>query len=466
MSKLGRLGAATLAMTTGVVLLSGAPAAGAAPAGTPCATEGTSYQYVVVVRPHTREREVRQEITGNCGKFDHYYPEIGVAVATSVDPSFDRRVGLDKAYSAKKAKDAVTGLGRNHTAKLESVQAVVAGDEDLSGQSWDMRAIGADKANKINPGSRDVVVGVLDSGVDPKHPDLVKALDPKLSAGCETGKPVNEVAAWSPLGSAHGTHVAGTIAAAKDGKGITGIAPGVRIASVRVINDEGMIYPESAVCGFMWSAAKKFTLTNNSWFADPFFFWCQDKPGERVGFEAIRRALAYAHRAEVLTVAAAGNFALDLTDPTHDPAAEHPVDKKCKLLPGGLPGVVSVSSTGFDGSLSSFSDYGRGAITVSAPGGDFTEPPPGQGPGCPLSTIPDGQYGSMCGTSMASPHAAGVAALIASGLPYRSAAHLRFLLAAQADPKACPGGDERCTGSKLNNSFFGSGQVNALRAVR
>ncbi|WHT20829.1 S8 family serine peptidase [Crossiella sp. CA-258035] len=466
MSKLGRLGAATLAVTTGAVLLAAAPAAGAAPTGTPCVTTGTSYQYVVVGSPHTREAKVRQEVTGNCGTLDHYYPEIGVAVATSADPSFDRRVGLDKAYSAKKAKDALSE-GRSRVEKLETLRSTVAADEDLSAQSWDMRAIKADRANKINPGSRDVVVGVLDSGVDPKHPDLVKALDPKLSAGCETGRPVNEVEAWSPLGSAHGTHVAGTIAAADDGKGITGVAPGVRIASVRVINDEGMIYPESAVCGFMWSAAKKFTLTNNSWFADPFFFWCQDKPGEQVGFEAIRRAVAHAHRAQVLTVAAAGNFALDLTDPTSDPAAEHPVNRKCKLLPGGLPGVVSVSSTGYDGALSSFSDYGRGAITVSAPGGDFSpEPPPGQGPGCPLSTVPGGQYGSMCGTSMASPHAAGVAALLASGLPWRSADHLRFLLAAEADPKPCPSGDQRCTGSRLNNSFFGSGQVNALRAVR
>ncbi|MBP2474162.1 subtilisin family serine protease [Crossiella equi] len=466
MSKLGRLGAATLAVTLGSALLGAVPPAGAATTGAPCATGGTAYQYVVLYAPHTPQRTVQRGVTGNCGKLDNYYAEIGVAVATSADPSFETRVGVDKAYSAKKAKDAgFAGRSRGRAEKLESVRSVAEG-EDLSAQSWDMRAIKADKANQVYTGSRDVVVGVLDSGVDPTHPDLVKALDPKLSAGCDTGKPINEVSAWQPLGSAHGTHVAGTIAAAKDGKGITGVAPGVRIASVRVINDEGMIYPESAVCGFMWAAEKKFAVTNNSWFMDPFAFWCSDKPGEKVGYEAIRRAVAYAHRKDVLTVAASGNYSMDITKPEYDPGLPHPVNEKCDFLPAALPGVVSVSSTGFDGKLSSFSDFGKDAITVSAPGGEFDDPPAGQGPGCPLSTLPGGGYGSMCGTSMASPHAAGVAALVASRLHIRSAELLRFLLTAEADPKPCPADDKRCTGSRLNNSFFGRGQVNALTAVR
>lgn len=62
---------------------------------------------------------------------------------------------------------------------------------------------------------------------------------------------------WGPTTSAHGTHVAGTIAAADDGQGVTGVAPGVRVASVKVVDDEGFIYPEYAACGFMWAAQQQ-----------------------------------------------------------------------------------------------------------------------------------------------------------------------------------------------------------------
>src|SRR5207244_6516438 len=116
--------------------------------------------------------------------------------------------------------------------------------------------IKADQAHRITEGSRDVVVGVLDSGIDPNHPDLRAALDPTLSAGCLTGKPDTTRAAWEPTASPHGTHVAGTIAAADDGRGITGVAPGVRIASVKVVDDDGFILPEAAVGGLMWAATE------------------------------------------------------------------------------------------------------------------------------------------------------------------------------------------------------------------
>jgi subtilisin family serine protease len=82
------------------------------------------------------------------------------------------------------------------------------------------------------------------------------------------------------------------------------------------------------------------------------------------------------------------------------------------------------------------------------------------------STLPGGGYGQMSGTSMATPHVVGVAALLASVHPDATPDQLRAYLAEQADDLACPASDDRCTGSKRDNSFFGEGRVDAAQAVR
>jgi hypothetical protein len=104
----------------------------------------------------------------------------------------------------------------------------------------------------------------------------------------------------------------------------------------------------------------------------------------------------------------------------------------------------------------SYSNFGRSIIDVAAPGGD--------GASGVYSTLPGGKYGTMNGTSMASPHVAGVAALLASTDPAATPADLRARLSSQATDTACPS-DSRCTGTTAANSFFGEGQVDALKAV-
>ncbi|GAA0596730.1 S8 family serine peptidase [Kutzneria viridogrisea] len=453
----------------GLAAIALAPTAGAAPAAPAhaCDTTSTEYTYVVLYPQGTPRFVANTEVGFDCGKLVTYYQRIGVAVATSRNADFAARLGTDRAYSARKDLPTAAALA-SRKSSVESVTSTVdaAPAADLSGQQWDMDAIGAKKANKLNPGSRRVTVGVLDSGVDATHPDLAKAVDPSKSAGCLTGKPDTTPAAWAPTTSAHGTHVAGTIAAADDGSGVSGIAPGVRVASVKVVSDDGYIFPESAVCGFMWAAENDMQVTNNSYYVDPGFYFCDNKPGDSAAYEAIRRAVAYSTREGVLNVAAAGNEALDITNPTTDPVrTKNPVDKHCKTLPGGLSDVVSVSAVGYNGTKSGYSDWG--GVDVTAPGGDGAQvPPAGKGPACPVSTLPGGKYGSMCGTSMASPHAVGVLALLASSHPYAGPSELRSLLHRQATPVACPSGVATCTGPAANNSYYGHGLVNALAAVQ
>jgi subtilisin family serine protease len=347
-----------------------------------------------------------------------------------------------------------------------------------------MTMIGADRARRMMPGSQDVLVGVLDSGIDPTHPDLTGALDPAASAGCLSGQADTSPTAWEPTVSPHGTHVAGTIAAADDGRGTAGVAPGVRIASVKVVDDDGYIFPEYAVCGLMWATANRMRVTNNSYFVDPWLMTC-DRGSEHVVYEAVRRAVDHATDNGVLTIAAATNEGADLADPSGQTAenvagpGRRTLDGSCKVLPAGLRGVVAVSSVGRNELKASYSSYGLGVVDVAAPGGETkptTYDPSGgkqEDDTCVLSTVPGG-YESLCGTSMATPHVTGVAALLASEHPEATPQTLTKMLTEEAAPLPCPADydlddtgaqDAYCEGYEPYNGFYGHGLVDALAAV-
>ena len=476
-----------------VLLASGSTVASAAASAQPelsstpiagCVQPGPTLRYLVVFDQGTSQPLAEAEIAASCGTSTVYYPQIAVAVATSPDPSFGRRMGADRAYSAQaeaisKRTGAVT---RKKVDETEMGKASRTGAVDRTVEQWDMNLIRAAEAHAITNGSRDVVVGVLDSGIDPNHPDLVGALDPDLSAGCApSGKADTAVAAWSPTNSAHGTHVAGTIAAADDGRGTTGVAPGVRIASVKVVDDDGYIYPEYAVCGFMWAAVHGMTITNNSYFIDPWVFTCQNQVGQNVVYEAVRRAVDYSSDSGVLTVAAAGNNATDLSKPGRDAQSPtnaedlkpRPLDNTCLVLPAQLRSVVAVSSVGADKVKTGYSSYGLGAVDLTAPGGDRKQIPDDAVDGCVLSTVPAG-YDYSCGTSMATPHVSGVAALLASVHPEATAPQLSRMLNNQSETLPCPADydlngtgaqDAYCMGYSEYNGFYGHGLVDALAAV-
>jgi subtilisin family serine protease len=474
MSRIRRWLAPTVAAVATAGLLA-APVANAAPAEAAqavCDTTSDAYSYVVLYNPHTPQFVVDKELKAKCGTKVTYYSEIGVAVATSRNANFAQLIGVYRAYSGDRevAIPPTAAASRRSAAvtqrQLEETAEVVVAD-DLSAQQWDMRAIHAPEANKINPGSKSVTVGVLDSGIDPAHPALTAAVDKKASAGCLTGAPDPSQASWVPTTSDHGTHVAGTIAGKDTARGFTGIAPGVKLASVKVVSDAGYIFPESAVCGFMWAGKHGFQLTNNSYYIDPGMFYCSKEPGDAAAYEAVRRAVAYSTGRGVLNIAAAGNSGFDVPAQTTDPNRPHAVDSSCAILPKGLDGVVTVSAVGYNGTKSYYSNYGLGDIEVTAPGGDSTQrPPAGQGAGCPLSTIFNGGYGTKCGTSMASPHAAGVVALLASKYRFAGPQLLTALLEGQADPVACGVAAPTCSGPDRNNSYYGHGLVNALDAVK
>src|SRR5207244_8318336 len=164
---------------------------------------------------------------------------------------------------------------------------------------------------------------------------------------------------------------------------IVGVAPNVKIAGIKAGNSAGFFFPEAVVCAFMLTGYHHVNVTNNSYFADPWYFNCKNDPVQQAIWEAERRAIRFAMQNGTVVVAAEGNFADDLAHPTMDlqsPDNTTPVPREvtnaCVVIPVEIPGVIGVSADGNDpqvpsGYLKSFySSYGVSAVEVVAPGGD------------------------------------------------------------------------------------------------
>ncbi|MFJ7342753.1 S8 family peptidase [Streptomyces sp. NPDC101110] len=417
--------------------------------------------YLVVTAPGDTTA-VRNAVASNGGSVFAHYDAIGVVVAHSASAGFAtamRSVAGVQKVGATRTSD-VPADAYSPTLPSAPPQSTTTLTETAR---WDMTRINADKAWAVSTGSASVTVGVLDTGVDDRHQDIAPNFDAADSVSCAYGKADARAGAWRDVGS-HGTHVAGTIAAAKNGKGVVGVAPGVKIASVRIAEPStSMFFAENTICGFMWAGDHGFDVTNNSYYTDPWMFNCPDDPDQAAIIEGVRRAQEYAEGKGSLQVAAAGNSNYDLANKRTDSSSPNdstPVNRTitnaCVDIPTELPGVVTVAAMGNGNIKASYSNFGRDVIDVAAPGGD--------GANGVYSTLPGGKYGNMNGTSMASPHVAGVAALLKSADPAATPAELRARLGTQATDIACPS-DSRCTGTTAKNAFFGEGQVDALKAI-
>ncbi|MDT0529039.1 S8 family serine peptidase [Micromonospora sp. DSM 115977] len=486
--------AAASAVTLGVGL---AVTGGLTPAASAAGPDTT---FLVLAPQGAKTDKAAARVAAAKGTVVASYDQIGVLVVRSTNPAFATDVAGAGVDSVASTAGLGSALDEGETVEVSAAEpANTTADptkEPLFGQQWDMPMIDVPQAHAVNAGNAGVVVGVLDSGISSSHPDLASQIAKNKSTSCIGGVSDTTEAAWNPTTSDHGTHVAGTIAAAVNGVGVTGVAPGVKVAAVKVVNDDGYIYPEAAVCGFMWAAEQGMQVTNNSYYIDPWQLNCRNDARQRPVWKAVQRALRYSQGKGVLHVASAGNSNWDLAHKITDtgspnngtPEERENLTNSCLILPGEAPGVVTVSAVGPTGQKSYYSSYGQGVVEVTAPGGDTrfrtrgasSTPSDGILSTTYNTTTKTNGWGYKQGTSMSSPHAAGVAALAVSAHPGMTPGQLSAFLGNTTEAIACPGGvynpvpliaagpnayDATCSGGK-RNGFYGSGMVNAYNVVR
>jgi subtilisin family serine protease len=484
--RLGRLlaGAAAIA-ATGLIVPSAATAA-------PTGTTGPAENYLVLFKGSSSPADAAAIVTRAGGTVVKNYSQIGVLVARSNNTAFDDTMRANNkvegasatARYATQVDGAAVDTAEAQPGDLPNAQATDS--DSLSGLQWDMRQMHTPEAHKITGGSPAVVAATIDTGVDYRHPDLRQNISDADSANCTSGAPVPGAAAADD-DNGHGTHTAGTIAAAANGVGIVGVAPNVKIAGIKAGNADGFFFPEAVVGAFVWAGDRHVDVTNNSYFVDPFLFNCRNDAEQRAIWKAVQRAVRYAMNQGVTVVSAEGNESEDLSHPTVDatsPDDTTPVTREvtnaCVVLPVELPGVIGVTATGSmtqdtsegdhaDNLKSYYSSFGMSSADVAAPGGDFyfrgTDPGAQAVQGQILSTWPADQpctrsrqeptgdptyptavYCAIQGTSMANPHVAGLAALVISRYgdgktPQNGTmrpTQVEQIISQTADPQACP----------------------------
>ena len=336
--------------------------------------------------------------------------------------------------------------------------------------AWGLSAIGAVEAQKVDVPRATVTVAVMDTGIDPDHKDLKDRIDASRSVGCQVnGIPNQDPSAWKD-DHYHGTHVAGTIAASHNGYGVDGVAPDATLIAIKTSNKAGSFYPEYVACAFDWAAEHNVDVSNSSYYMDPYAFWMPNEASQAAGLEAASRAVRYSKEHGVVNFAAEGNSNDDHDNPTIDKDSPNDVEGAAveRNVAGGIDvpamlndSVLSVSAlklpTGADPATAKleragFSNYGKNSVDVAAPGQRI------------WSTMPtwekDPPFGYLSGTSMASPHAAGVAALVKEIHPDYTADEVIALVKKQAGYTY-----DRLAEPTDGKEYRGAGLVNALDAV-
>lgn len=271
--------------------------------------------------------------------------------------------------------------------------------------------IEGDKSPTANtPGGVDVDVAVLDTGINLRHSDLNVVENVSFIPGAATGDDDN----------GHGSHVGGTIGAKMDGKGVVGVAPGARLWAVKVLDSSGYGTMAQVIAGvdYVTKNADKIEVANMSL-------------GDKEQSQAFNAAIAESVRAGVTHVVAAGNESDNAKD--YSPANHPDVITVSALADSDGKGGAAGSRTcdwERDDTLASFSNYGE-KITIAAPGACIES-------AWKASRSNTDTYTSISGTSMASPHVAGAAALLKAKYSFYTPAQVQQSLLSAAKPQNDP----------------------------
>lgn len=430
-------------------------------------------EYVLIAREESLPPGLQQRVEEAGGTVVDAIPEIGAAVVRSGDAGFAERASGIRGVRAVVPDIEIRWIEPEHrgvAARIGDPPASGAEDPYFDLQ-WGHAAVDAVRAWAAGGRGAGVRVAVLDSGIDRQHPDLAPNLNEELSASFVPGE---DYYVRPGVYFNHGTHVAGTLAAAENGEGVIGVAPEAEIVAVKVLSEFTGSGTFSGVAqGIVYAANIDSDIINMSLggVLPSRGGYCVE--GDCVSAREIselvnlmKRATGYAYREGTTIIASAGNSSFDRDR-----------DGSQTVLPADLPNVISISATGPNGwaldpdtdlDLPAFyTNYGRSAIDLAAPGGNVDSNLRESGRVCTVAGVTDecwrfdlvysaisGGWGWAAGTSMAAPHASGVAAIvIARNGGQMHPSQVETALRRSADDLGEPGRDP----------YYGHGRVNAAR---
>jgi len=443
-------------------------------AAIPVGAAGETRSYLIIAKGNALPRGLESAVQAACGSVTRTLPKIGIAVAESSSADFAAKAATLAGVRSVVPNVRLQWIGPERRVALDAFgNPPFSGDDDTRFDlQWGHDAVDAPEAWNAGARGAGVRVAVLDTGFDTDHPDLAPNINFDLSENFVPGETLT-YALSDPF--SHGTHTAGTIAAADNGFGTIGIAPEAELVLVKVLGDEGSGDFDWVIQGILHAADVDADVINMSlgavlarrgYYEDD-GTWVSAREVAELAV-ALGRATTYAYQQGTTVIASAGN---DANDGDHDKDQLH--------LPSDSPNVISVSATApigwatdpgniFLDNPASYSNYGQSVIDFAAPGGDFVYP--GE-ESCTIAGLTRpcwvfdlvfstgsnlnptlASYYWSAGTSMAAPHASGVAALIigANGGSMHPA-QVETALRASADDLGKPGKDD----------FYGHGRVNA-----
>ena len=467
--------------------------------------------WVVVFKQEKLPANVDQLVTAAGGTILSRVPEIGAVSASSANPDFGATMKMNTAVRAADLSGKMRLILPTEDMGLASADNNGGtysppgsdgqpGTEPLWNQQWDkMRMNVSTASHTLQPGRRDVAVAILDTGLDQIHPDIAPNLDVARSRSFVPGE-----ATIQDL-NGHGTWCGSAVAAPLNGIGVAGVAPNVTLVALKVLNAAGSgewIYLAAAL---VYAGQNHFDIASMS------LGGYIPRNTDHADYIVVHRAIQFARSNGVLPIAALGNDNFDVSDGRF---MQYFIE-----APGEMAGVVGVSATGYYNQKAHYSNYGQGKTDISAPGGatrNYTgvpgsgaPPPPYLGIGAvlgawsssgnqgagfdrverchgPLGTPPCALWVWIQGTSMATPNAAGVAALIISqygdfpsseGKAHMSPTTVEQYLQISANNQPCPPGrttiagpgfallTATCSGDVGYNNYFGKGIVDAMKAL-